>query len=75
MEESTFNHLSEQDKINEIFKMGKKTYEMVKAHDPVIERMLKYEQAGVKTGKYFMRIFVGGLIAGITIWITNHFGK
>jgi len=75
MEESSFDHLSAEDKIKEIFIMSKKTYDKVQQYDPIIKRVLDYEDAGKKTGKWIMRVFTGGIIAGITIWITNHFGK
>ncbi len=47
---------------------------MLKIHDPVIQRILRVEEAGRTTGKFLVRVFFVALTAGATVLLTNHFG-
>ena len=69
-----FSELSEADQRKETYRLSLETNSMVKKHEPVINRILQYENLGLNTGKWFMRIFIVAFGTGISLWLAHHFG-
>ena len=70
-----YEALTDKDREYHIYEISVSNNKMLNEHDPVIRRILSYENAGRSTGKLFMRIFFLALGGVILVWLQNHFGK
>jgi hypothetical protein len=74
LSKTQFQELNQSEREYHLYEISCENNKMLKIHEPVITRILKYEEAGRTTGKFMMRIFFSALGAAIVVWLTNHFG-